>query len=160
MQLAFSVVDLTLHSGIGLQEKKALSNQAAPSGLGPASTTRLGLGGVPITQPKVSRPAPLRVDDQGREIDAQGNIIQKPKDPLSTLKVSCFRYEGGRVWVVVAQARLKMPCVHISHQLMPESQSEEEAGCCQGLQLLHLRFDKCLTWLRSAKPISRKHTRF
>ena len=70
-----------------LQEKKALS-LGSQVGLNASATTqnRFGLGGVPIAQP-ASRPAPLRIDDKGREIDAQGNVVQKPKDTLSSLKV-------------------------------------------------------------------------
>lgn len=55
-----------------------------------ASGGRLGLGGIPIAQAAAPRPAPLRVDEQGREVDAQGNIIEKPKPQI--FKVGGFNH--------------------------------------------------------------------
>ncbi len=34
------------------------------------------------------KPAPLRLDDQGREIDEFGNAVKKPAESVTTLKVS------------------------------------------------------------------------
>lgn len=34
------------------------------------------------------KPAPLRLDDQGREIDEFGNVVQKAAESVTTLKVS------------------------------------------------------------------------
>ena len=42
-----------------------------------------------MQQAKASfKPAPLRLDDQGREIDEFGNAVQKPAESVTTLKVS------------------------------------------------------------------------
>ncbi|KAK9856079.1 hypothetical protein WJX84_004285 [Apatococcus fuscideae] len=34
------------------------------------------------------KPAPLRLDDQGREIDEFGNVVQKPAESVTTLKIN------------------------------------------------------------------------
>lgn len=60
---------------VRIAAKNLPQQTAAPGG-------RLGLGGIPIAQPSAPRPAPLRVDDQGREIDAQGIVIERPKPQI------------------------------------------------------------------------------
>ena len=43
-----------------------------------------------LQAPRASfKPAPLRLDDQGREIDEFGNVVKKAAESVTTLKVSC-----------------------------------------------------------------------
>ena len=61
------------------------------SGLGsvPAMPGMPGLPGAPPARPKAFRPAPLRLDEQGREINEHGQVVSRAAEPrqASTLKV-------------------------------------------------------------------------
>ena len=48
-----------------------------------------GLPGAPPAKPKAFRPAPLRLDEQGREINEHGHVVSRAAEPrqASTLKV-------------------------------------------------------------------------
>ena len=72
---------IDIHTSFGQEasEKKAQArSQQGQSTPG----ARLGLGGLPIAQPTAPRPAPLRIDDQGREIDADGKVIERLKPQI------------------------------------------------------------------------------
>ncbi len=61
---------------------------AAQAAAAPSSRPDGGAMPPPPPRPAQVRPAPLRLDAEGREIDEFGNVVvRKPEDTVSTLKV-------------------------------------------------------------------------
>ncbi|KAL3131502.1 U4/U6-U5 snRNP complex subunit prp3 [Trebouxia sp. C0009 RCD-2024] len=83
--------------------KPAPTQQAAPPAVRPPVPLHsLQPGFVPYGQPRPGpkptfRPAALRLDDQGREIDEFGNLVQNRTESITTLKVNQKRPELARM---------------------------------------------------------------
>ena len=71
--------------------------------------------GLPRAAKPTFRPAALRLDDQGREIDEFGNLVQTKTESVTTLKVRPALLHPGHAWPGVSHIHLH-DCKYIASQ--------------------------------------------
>jgi len=88
-----------------------------------------GLPGPAAAKPKTFRPAPLRLDEQGREIDEQGRVVSRAVEPrhASTLKARRRRCDHTAASQHFPRCVLKASCA---------CACGSAASCGQALDLL------------------------
>ena len=72
----------------------APANSVHAAGQAHAAAQSKGFSAVPAT--KSFQPAPLLLDDQGREIDATGKVVERPRPPVCC-SAFCFQLKFSRL---------------------------------------------------------------
>ena len=112
----------------------AASQRAPPPVVRPPAPHQPGLlsQGLPRAAAKPTfRPAALRLDDQGREVDEFGNLVQTKTESITTLKVPTMSQSWSpRLFVYLCKCMLvQMKCLSWSK---PQSTALSlQQGCCQ-----------------------------